>query len=368
MSGRSKHIVIPPCIDMHWGMGDILNSIQLGVQLANNSRAKNVTLYKVIAPYCQITRDLFFEWTLPILTKIAFETAKCHSCTFVIADFFTDKIIKINSSSITNNPTLTKGEQDVYNELYNKYHDPNILLQLEVNRQKYLETKINNPKQKAIPYIPVKELEYLPWQSKEGSWLVGADGVKNDNITLFNRSNNPTLTMLVENPSDKAKHKQYNNSHLKSVFKSLFIDWPKLPKALDERNMLYFAYKRNDKEINEHNDETFNNLLNCKWILGPEGGIMHFSRLAGIPYILVIPTWILQQQKPEYFDVWIKQNPFMKNTKVMPIGFIAEQDLKHHFSEKYEMIDRYIDENKSFKYMKLFSDGHDFVKKILDKF
>lgn len=337
-----KHIIIPRYIAHFYGMGDIINIIQLGLQLAEDSKDDEVTLYLVITPHCRISESKYNIWHKPIIKLLLQKASIVYNYKFVILDFFTNEMIEIQHNHIKF-PTFSKEEQEIHDTVFEQFDDKVI---------KYLADLRNEILR--LDYIPPVDIDY----NNEYPILRYDAYVNNNNISWFEQTKNPSNVILVEHPAEKQKHLQSFDAHLKSTFESNFIDMPKVKQTVDEKDMLYFPYKKvNDTvDIDAHNEKTIKYLTNSKWIIGPEGGIMHFCRISKIPFVLVIPEWILDKKNRDYYYIWHKQNPWLKNTKITPVGILFEKDLKDNFTEKYEVIDDFIEKNKKFEIITLFSE------------
>lgn len=338
-----KHIIIPRYISHFYGMGDIMNIIQLGLQLAENSKDNEVTLYLVITPHCRITESKYYTWHKPII-KLLLQKASMvfYNYKFVILDFFKNEMTKIQRNQISFN-SLSKEEQEIHDTVF-KHFDDKLIKYLADLRNEIL----------GLDYIPPVDIDY----TNEHFRLRYDACVNNNNITWFEQTKNPSNVILVEHPAEKQKHLQSFDAHLKSTFKSNFIDMPKVKQTVNEKDMLYFPYKKVNDTVgmDAHNEKTIKYFTNSKWVIGPEGGMMHFCRLSKIPFVLVIPEWILDQMKGDYYYIWYKQNPWLKNTTIMPVGILFENDLKDNFNKKYEVIDNFIRKNKKFEMITIFSD------------
>lgn len=337
-----KHIIIPRYISHFYGMGDIINIIQLGLQLAENSKEDKITLYLVITPHCRILESNYNKWLKPLIRLLLQNASIVYHYKFVILDFFINELIEIQNN-YTSFLNCSKEEQQIHNTVLNQFDDK-VMKYLADLRHKIF----------GLNYIPPVDIDY----GTDYPILRYDACVNNNNISWFEQIKNPLNVLLVEHPADKQKHLYSFDAHLKSKFESNFIDIPKVKQTIDEKGILYFPYKKisNDTDMDAHTEKMIKYVTNSKWIIGPEGGVMHFCRISAIPFVLVIPNWILNKKKRDYYYIWHKQNPWLKTTKITPVGILFEQDLKDNFTEKYEIIDDFIEKNKKFERITLFSE------------
>ena len=186
-----EHIIIPRYISHYYGMGDIINIIQLGLQLAKNSKEDEVTLYLVITPHCRITESAHFRWHKPIIRLLLQKASIVYYYKFIILDFFTNEMIEIQHNHIKLT-TFSKEEQEIHDIVLNQFDDKVI---------KYLADLRNEIL--GLDYIPPNNIHYKDYP------ILRYDAcVNNSNISWFKQTKNSSNVILVENPADKQKHLQ----------------------------------------------------------------------------------------------------------------------------------------------------------------
>jgi len=350
------------------GMGDDMLILQKTIENAQRSD-KLILSVMVVSPLFGLNHGEYPNH----IRRLVFIRKKCQlihkNIKFLLIDLVTDQFIFINEGIVTEVPILTsfntplfrkilhyvirfinQNKQSLYlAEFYvpvkkNTYRHINLddikhesMVSLYNNFQNYLIDLVT--RKKFFPYDVQVELMV----DKKNHILFSSPGTRRNYRTIVEW---PPPDIIAEWIKDKIVLDEdgnietvltFGHSMLKAGFQTQMREYTTLVKLIDDPNWKFIPYDKFPYDRALSFDQMFDIVAGSKYIIGPEGGMCHLARLFDIPFIMVIPNRIYENNNNDQvlrkmFYHWEHDNYYLPPFNIAekkPYFFLFEKDLGH---------------------------------------